>query len=70
MDDERPIDRIELYPFRYYDIRTRRWWKARYVCRLEEIAVRYAAFQITGRPEIRSGTGGGTAGHLARGGAE
>jgi hypothetical protein len=43
------MPRLELYPFRYFDIRRRRWWwKARYVCELWEIAARYPAFKIIG----------------------
>lgn len=44
---------IALYPFRFYDLVTRKWWRARYVCELPQIAERYAAFQIIGRPELR-----------------
>jgi hypothetical protein len=62
------VNRITLFPFSYFDLRTRRWVRARYRARLEEIAVRYPAFRIAGPPEIREGDGtGNTAGHLARG---
>lgn len=47
--------RLVLHPFRYYDIRTRKWWRARYVAEILEIAERYAAFQVIGQPEIREG---------------
>lgn len=63
------MTRIQLYPFSYFDIRTRKWWRARYVCELEAIAQRYAAFKVTGAPEIREVPDDPhtlTAGHLAR----
>jgi hypothetical protein len=44
----------ELYPFRYRDRLTGKWVRARYVAELHEIAERYAEWEITGPPEIRS----------------
>lgn len=58
-----------MYPFEYFDVRTRRWWRARYVCQFWEISERYAAFRIIGAPEVRDGPDDPlalTAGHLAR----
>lgn len=48
-----PSHPIVLYPFRYFDIRTRKWWRARYLCEIGEISERYAAFKIIGQPEVR-----------------
>jgi len=63
------VSSIALYPFRYFDIARRRWVIARYRARLQTIAERYPAFQITGAAEIRDGDETRlTAGHLARGG--
>ena len=45
--------RLELFPFRYRDPRTRKWIRARYVAELHEIAARYAEWEIIGSPEIR-----------------
>ena len=65
--DDRGVSRIVLYPFEHFDLRTRRWLRARYVAQLEEIAMRYPAFRVTGAPEIRDGDSSRlTAGHLAR----
>ena len=47
------MPRLELYPFRFRDPVTGRWVKARYVAKREEIAERYAEWEITGPPEIR-----------------
>jgi hypothetical protein len=65
MTDDR---RLVLYPFNYFDLVHRRWYRARYVCELEEMAVRYPAFRITGKPEVRivGDPGAYTAGHLAQ----
>jgi len=43
-----------LYPFRFFDDVTRKWVRARYVAELHVIAERYAQWEITGSPEIRS----------------
>jgi hypothetical protein len=45
--------RLELYPFRYRDRLTGKWVKARYVASREDIAARYAEWEIIGPPEIR-----------------
>lgn len=45
--------RIELYPFRAYDLVRRRWYRARYVAAIDEIGKRVPAFQIIGPAEIR-----------------
>jgi hypothetical protein len=49
---------LELFPFRYRDARTGRWVKARYKGTPEEIAIRYAEWEITGPAELRSDVGG------------
>jgi hypothetical protein len=49
------IHRLELYPFSYFDVMRRRWIKARYVAKFQDIAERYDAFRIEGPPEIREG---------------
>lgn len=60
---------IELYPFKYFCPLKGRWVTARYKAHREEIAARYARWEITGPPEIRGERGGDpfalTAGHLA-----
>ena len=45
--------RLELYPFRYQDPATGKWVRARYRATQQEIARRYAEYEITGPPEIR-----------------
>ena len=45
--------RLELYPFRYRDPATGKWVRARYRATQQEIARRYAEYEITGPPEIR-----------------
>jgi len=45
--------RLELYAFRYRDLLTRKWIRARYRAELHEIKQRYAKFEVTGPPEIR-----------------
>jgi hypothetical protein len=45
-----------LYPFRYFDPVRKRWIRARYVAERHEIAERYAQWEITGPPEIRTGS--------------
>jgi len=47
------MPRIELFPFRYRDPRTGRWTRARYVATREEIAKRYAEWEIAGPAGIR-----------------
>ena len=44
--------RLELFPFRYRDPRTRKWIRARYVAD-RQIAARYAEWEIIGQAEIR-----------------
>ena len=44
---------IALYPFRYRDERTGKWVRARYRAARDEIATRYANWEITGKPELR-----------------
>lgn len=46
--------RIELFPFRYRDPGSGKWVRARYVAERQEIAARYAEWEITGPPEIRN----------------
>ena len=45
--------RFELFAFRYLDPRTGKWIRACYRAELQEIAARYAEFEITGPPETR-----------------
>jgi len=45
--------RLELFPFRYRDARTGKWVRARYRADREEIAARYAEWEIIGPAEIR-----------------
>jgi len=45
---------ITLFPFRYRDTRTGKWVRARYRATREEMAARYADWEITGDPEMRS----------------
>jgi hypothetical protein len=44
---------LVLFPFRFFDVRRRRWHRGRYVATIDAIAERHAAFQITGTPEVR-----------------
>ena len=44
---------IELFPFRFRDRVTGKWVRARYVATREEIAARYAEWEIIGAPDIR-----------------
>jgi hypothetical protein len=50
-------DRNELWEFRYFDPLRKRWIKARYRATREDIAGRYAEYQIEGQPEVRKPTG-------------
>ena len=45
--------RLELFPFRYCDLLTGKWTRARYVAERHEIAARYLEWEIVGPPEIR-----------------
>jgi hypothetical protein len=47
------IGTIVVYSFRYRDARTKRWVKARYKATADEIAARYAEWEITGPGEER-----------------
>ena len=47
------MPRLELFPFRYRDPRTGKWIRARYRAERQEIAQRYAEWEITGLAEIR-----------------
>lgn len=49
------LDLIELFPFSYYDEIRRRWVRARYKARIEDIRARYAHHRIDGPPERREG---------------
>ena len=44
---------LELFPFRYHDPRTGKWVRARYRAERDEIAARYAEWEIIGPAEIR-----------------
>ena len=50
-------DAVLLYPFRYRDPLTRKWFRARYKATLEEIAARHVDWELTGPAEIRTGRG-------------
>ncbi len=45
---------FEVFPFRYRDPHTGRWVKARYMATRDEIAARYAEWEITGPGEVRT----------------
>ena len=47
------MPRLELFPFRYRDLITGKWVKARYVAQRHEIAARYAEWEVIGPPETR-----------------
>jgi len=47
------VQRLELFPFRYRDPRTGKWVRARYRAERQEIAARYAEYEIVGQAEIR-----------------
>ena len=47
------MPRLELFLFRYRDVRTGKWIRARYRAERHEIAARYAEFETIGAPEIR-----------------
>ena len=44
---------LVVFPFRYRDARTGRWVKARYKAERDEIAARYAEWEIIGPGEER-----------------
>ncbi len=44
---------LVLFPFRFRDPVSGKWVRARYVAEREVIAARYAAWEITGVPELR-----------------
>ena len=44
---------FEVYAFRYRDARTRKWVKARYKAAPDEIAARYAEWELIGPGEVR-----------------
>ena len=48
------MPRLELSPFRYRDPRTGKWVRARYRAEQQEIAARYAEWQIIGVAEMRN----------------
>jgi hypothetical protein len=48
------------YPFRHRDPHKGKWIRARYVAERHVIAERYAEWQVTGPPEIRTRSGGGS----------
>ena len=45
--------RLELFPFRFRDPLTGKWVRARYKAMQQELAERFAEFEIIGPPEIR-----------------
>ena len=44
---------LYLYRFRYFDPLCNKWTMARYLAEREEIAKRYAQYEIVGEPEVR-----------------
>ena len=44
---------VDLYTFRYRDPRTSKWVRARYVATQDEIAQRYAEWEIVGPADTR-----------------
>ena len=44
---------LELYPFRFRDPLTGRWIHARYKTTRDNLAARYAEYEITGPAEVR-----------------
>jgi hypothetical protein len=63
------VREIALFPFRYFDLLSRKWVRARYLATLDDLAARYGAFQVVGPPEIRRAEDAATlsASHLAGG---
>lgn len=49
---------ITHYPFRFRDKLSGKWVHARYKATRDEIAARYAEWEITGPPEVRESSGG------------
>ena len=47
-------DSFEVFQFRYRDARTGKWTRARYTATREEIAARYAEWEVTGPGEVRT----------------
>jgi hypothetical protein len=45
---------LKLYPFRFRDLLTGKWQRARYKATIEDIRARYAEWRLDGKPEIRS----------------
>ncbi len=54
----------ELFAFRYRDLLTGKWVSARYLATRNEIAARYAEWEITGPPEVRGDPDWTTSGHI------
>ena len=50
------MPRLELFPFRFRDLVTGKWVRARYKASMADLEQRYGAgrFEITGPPEIRN----------------
>jgi len=44
---------FEVFPFRYRDARTGKWVNARYKAAPDDIAWRYAEWELTGPGEVR-----------------
>jgi hypothetical protein len=49
-----PTDNFEVFHFRYTDVRTGKWTRARYKASREDIAARYADWEVTGPAELRT----------------
>ena len=47
------VPTIELFPFRFRDLLTGKWVRARYLAELPEIQQRYAEWELIGPPEVR-----------------
>ena len=53
--------RIELFAFRYREPRMGKWTRARYRAERQEIAARYAEWEIIGPPDVSDGERTGVA---------
>jgi hypothetical protein len=49
---------LVLYPFRFRDLVTGKWVRARYEAERHELELRYTEWEITGTPELRRAAGG------------
>ncbi len=49
---------LMFYPFRFRDLVTHKWVRARYVAERHELEARYAEWEIVGESEYRRPVGG------------